>query len=192
MVVWWCECWSLLCAELYCTLPGECLHKDHQCRALPSQWPEQQHCQCSGLAWPGWLAALLQKIFGWDSPPCVLLTLRVLQRLAEMEDWDIIVSLVVIELRMYSQTADFVCWLSVSNILIVISHPGCHVSNLKPYNCSHSQFASQWDIGLSIFSYPVFCSPLVQCAAVRILFLSRTEPPHRYPDISRRTMIWQL
>ena len=33
-----------------------------------------------------------------------------------------------------------------------------------------------------------FCSPLVQCAAVRILFLSRTEPPHISPDTSRRTI----
>ena len=58
-------------------------------------------------------------------------TFRELQRLAEMEDGEIMVAHIVIELRVLGHSAHFDCQLSVMNILVVISHPGGHVANIE-------------------------------------------------------------
>ena len=55
-----------------------------------------------------------------------------LQRLAEMEDGEIMVAHIVIKLRVLGHSAHFDCQLSVMNILVVISNPGGHVANIEP------------------------------------------------------------
>ena len=50
-----------------------------------------------------------------------------------MEESDIMVTLVLIVLRMYSHTAHSVGRLSVINVLVVISNPGRHIAHFKPY-----------------------------------------------------------
>ena len=50
-----------------------------------------------------------------------------------MKESDIMVSLVLIVLRMHSQTAHSVGGLSIINVLVVVSNPGCHIAHFIPY-----------------------------------------------------------